>query len=214
MGRDDWFRKQTWSAQDAADFEQRLRRSRGAANKAQYLRIQAAHLAEVGLHEAALSLLSQLLRDFPEPGELASTYLQRAQSFIALRNFESAIESFRAALVAEDARPNMRPGTPLEFAWFIVTRERTDLYGEVESLLLRHEGKHGVTFPVERFKCAAARAMVAERDGRLMDARGFASEARNAAKEQHSGFRYHPDLGLVANVPAGVAQRLAAIGGV
>ena len=214
MGRDDWFRKQAWSTQDADDFQQRLQRSREARSKAQYLRIQAVHLAEVGLHEPALALLSQLLRDVPEPFELASTHLQRAQSYVALGDYERAIECFRESLVAEDACPYVRPGTPLEFAWFIVTWERIDLFSEVEPLLLRHEGKHGVTFPVERFKCAAARALVANSDGRVMDARRFASDARNAAKEQHSGFRCHPDLGLVGNVPAGIAQRLAAIGGV
>ena len=214
MGRDDWFRRRTWSEQDAADFEQRLRRCRGPASKAQSLRIQAFHLAEVGLHREALALLSRLLRDFPEPCQLASSFLQRAKSLAALQDCDGAIESFRAALAAEDGYPNMLPGSPLEFAWFIVSRERTELYREVESLLLRHEGKHGVTFPVERFKCAAAREIVADEQGRPADAERFACEARDAAQERHSGFRYHPDLGVVDHVPAGIARRLATIGGV
>jgi hypothetical protein len=58
----DWFRKTSWSETDQADFFARLKRSRGASNKAQYLRIQASHLEGVGspgLLRASLTLLDK-----------------------------------------------------------------------------------------------------------------------------------------------------------
>jgi hypothetical protein len=40
MATDEWFRNTTWNIHIEAEFEGRLKRSRGAFHKAQYLRIQ------------------------------------------------------------------------------------------------------------------------------------------------------------------------------
>lgn len=57
MGRDDWYRRTTWTSEDAEAFFDRLNRSRGLESKAQYVRIQALDLEEAGLIEPASSLL-------------------------------------------------------------------------------------------------------------------------------------------------------------
>ena len=46
MATDDWYRNTSWNNHIEADFEGRLKRSRGAYNKAQYLRIQAGYLLD------------------------------------------------------------------------------------------------------------------------------------------------------------------------
>jgi len=77
----DWFRRSTWTAQDEADFQANLGRSRSIFHKEQYLRIQAARLAAVGsepLIEAALRLLDQLISQFPHDSQLALAFQQRA----------------------------------------------------------------------------------------------------------------------------------------
>jgi hypothetical protein len=48
MSKTEWFRRTTWTPEDEASFRARLKRSRGSFHKAQYLRIQAEHLQEVG----------------------------------------------------------------------------------------------------------------------------------------------------------------------
>jgi len=63
----DWFRKTSWGEADQADFFTRLKRSRTAGNKAQYLRIQASHLEGAGSPEflrAAITLLDKMLTEF------------------------------------------------------------------------------------------------------------------------------------------------------
>jgi tetratricopeptide (TPR) repeat protein len=213
MGRDDWYRRTSWTAQDAADFQARLKRSRGDGSKAQYLRIQAYRLAEVGLHEPSLQLTDQLLREHPEPFELASTYEQRANSYAALGNYVEAIENFRISLAAQQQYPNVRTNVALSFAWFIILSRQAELYGEVEPLLQQYSADHGIMFPLDRFKRAVVRALLADELGHPTEARTFADEALAAAGEQHSGLRYHAQLGLVGEMPAEVAKRLAAIGG-
>ena len=213
MGSDDWFRRTSWTTQDAAAFQERLQRSRSDSSKAQYLRIQALHLAQVGNHEPALALIEQLLRLYPVPAELASSHLQRAESYAAIGSTEAAIGSFQKSLAAQAAYPNIRSNVALSFAWFIVLGRHGVLYCEVEPLLTLYEEDVGLLFPVQRFKCAVVRALLASEQGRKEDARRFADEAWSVAGEKHSGLRYYSKLGLVESVPAEVAQRLAAIGG-
>jgi hypothetical protein len=64
--RDDWYRKETWSAADAAEFERRLKRSRG--QRTQYLKLQAWHLAQTrkaSLAAPAIALANKYLEEDP-----------------------------------------------------------------------------------------------------------------------------------------------------
>jgi tetratricopeptide (TPR) repeat protein len=214
MGRHDWYRRTTWTREDAAEFQARLARSRGDTSKAQYLRIQALYLAEAGLHEPALSLMEQLLTNHAVRRELASTHLQRAKSFAAIGRNAEAVESFRSSLVAQRDYPTIRTNVELEFAWFIVVGQHVSLYAEVEPLLQQYMKEVGLLFPVQRYKCAVVLALLAWEQGRSTEALKFVFEARKAASKQHSGFRYHAKFGLVSAIPNEVAQRLTVIDGV
>jgi len=213
MGRDDWHRRTTWTERDAEEFQARLKRSRGDFSKAQSLRIQAYHLAEVGNHEAALALLDQQLRDYP--GESVATprsLLQRAESLAALDRPDEAIAGYRDALKAREEFPNILTGVELSFAWFIMVRKLAPLYDEALRLLQDRELHPGaLMFPAERFRLAAIRAVIAWERGEVEVSRRFADLARQEAAREHSGLRYHPDLGLVGQIDPDVAARLAAI---
>ena len=68
MANEDWYRNKTWNNEVEADFEARLKRSRGAFNKAQYLRIQASYLLDISDKKTQLvgvSLMERLIRDYP-----------------------------------------------------------------------------------------------------------------------------------------------------
>src|ERR1700722_5779262 len=64
VGREDWYRRTTWSNDDREQFFARLERSREAFHKSQYLRIQAYCLQLAGLYEDALQLLNLLVERF------------------------------------------------------------------------------------------------------------------------------------------------------
>jgi hypothetical protein len=57
MSKAEWFRRTTGTDADRKDFSARLKRRRGASRKAQYLRLQALHLAEARHHEGAIEIV-------------------------------------------------------------------------------------------------------------------------------------------------------------
>lgn len=163
MGRDDWFRNTTWTPEIATAFFQRLARSRGPDRKAQYLRIQALHLAETKerrLIEVALCLLDRLLTEYPTRSQLQSSHLQRAQCLVELGRDDDAIVAFRASLAAQRDFPNVHTDAWLDFAWFAVERERLDLYAKVSAVLDEFARAAATTFPIQRYKLHAARAVM------------------------------------------------------
>jgi hypothetical protein len=52
-------------------------------------------------------------------------------------------------------------------------------------------------FPVDRFRWHASMALILERKGDLTGAAKNACRALIEARKEHSGFRYHPNIGIV-----------------
>jgi len=194
----EWFRKTTWSEADQADFFARLKRSRGSGNKAQYLRIQASHLEETHkseLIEVAITLLNKMLAEFPEQGELSCAQKQKASCLVALGKFEEAIASYRDALNTERKFPMRRTRAWLEFGRLVCERKLVDLYDEAWAVL--DELKYDTLFAADIYELSGIRALIATHKGNLESAKRFAKTAIESAATTHSGFRYHPTVGLV-----------------
>lgn len=206
----DWFRKTTWSLDDERAFLSRLARSRSLFHKAQYLRIQALTLADTGdetLVRNSLRLLQRLFTEFPEPSQLASSHLQAAQCHEQLGELEQAVDHFRLALMAQTHYPNLDPGTALEFPWFIIVHQFAALYDEALNTL----EAASIAFPVQLFKAAAVRAVVAESRLDYGTASRHARQALEAAALNESAFRFHRDVGLVGSAFKPMVERLSAL---
>ncbi len=158
----EWFRRSTWSDHDAAEFNARLARSRGAHRKAQYLRIQAAHLFEAGdehLTRAALGLLDRLILEFPDPCQLASALALRAESLVDLGRASEALDSYQRAFLARRAFPQVGDDGYLGYAELVLALRRSDLYDS--ALAVIEEFCAGTQFPIQEFRIAASRALIA-----------------------------------------------------
>lgn len=205
----EWFRRTSWSPEDEREFFARLQRSRGDHNKSQYLRIQASHLEDTGdtRHiEAALKLLDLLVRDYPEPAEIACAFWQRARCHERLGQIDEAMAAYRQALEAEQQHPGWNTGAALDYAWLIATRRTRLLYDE--ALRLLHASEDSVIFPVHEFRNAAIRAMIAADRGDRVSAARFAQAALESAGQKESGFRYHKKAGLVGSTYQEVVDQL------
>jgi tetratricopeptide (TPR) repeat protein len=214
-GRDDWFRRTTWTSDDRAEFAARLGRSRTIFHKAQYLRIQAVHLAaaEPPLHEAALELLDQLLRDFADPFEVPQARTQRARSLAAVERRDEAIEEYRRALADELSVRTVRGLAYIEFAELVLEDKRREFYVEALVGITARTDRGAEAFPASRYRAETAAAFLSEELGDYDAARAHATIALAAAAETQSPFRYHRDLGVVRSPAAEVQARLWRLAG-
>ena len=200
----EWFRNETWNAAVARVFEDKLRRAR---RKEQYLRIQAGTLA--GSHpQVALDLLERYFT-LPDQFDQAQAHVDRATALLALDRVDEAIQSYEAALAREAAFPNLQTHAYLDLPFLIVTRGITTRLDRAARLLEEHE--HRLMFPADRFRWHAARCLIAAHIGDTGLAKSHAAQALHAADEGHSGFRYHPAVGLVAGRYEQLVQRLRAV---
>ncbi|BBE34826.1 hypothetical protein [Sphingosinicella microcystinivorans] len=204
MGRDDWYRNTTWNTEIEAKFDQKLRRAR---EKFQYLRIQALYLTET-YPEVALRLLEQYF-SLGENIDTAQAYLQRAQALSVLNDFDGAFASYEAALERERRRPNSTTQAYLDFPCLVLETKRVSLYARALEVLNTHSDRS--VFPIDRFRLHGAQALLLHHFDRKDEARAEAELAMAAAQETKSGFRHHPNLGLVQSADDEFSIQVAAL---
>lgn len=205
MSTDDWHRNAKWDSAIERRFFEKLARAR---DKSQYLRIQATYLAK-SQPEAALSLIEKYFA-LGEHFDHAQALLDQATAYVALGRVQDAVRSMRSALKREKDFPNLKTVAWSEFAMLVATCGLADHFDEAIDVLDDHVSvlTSALTFPKERFNRHAAYALIRAAQG---DSGAAKREARKAlaAEATHSGFRYHPDVGLVGFDQDGVRGRLA-----
>ncbi len=215
MAKVEWFRRKTWTEADREAFFDRLRRSRTSFHKAQYLSIQALELEEADTdagREAAIELTDVLLRDYPEDSQLAMAYLTRARVFRSKSDVTSTVDAFRHALQAQRDHPGMHTGAHREIAWFVAVTPLPKLFTEAMSVLDEFGGHDA--FPSMQYLVCGARALMLFALGDRPLAGRWAQQAIQAAEQTHSGFRYHPTIGLVTRCDEQIHARIKAIAAV
>jgi len=200
----DWFRNTTWNESVERAFNEKLGRARG---KAQYLRIQACTL--VRSHpRIALKLLDHYF-ELPDDFDRAQAHLDRATALLALGHVGDAIAAYEAALAREVVFPNLQTQAYLDLPYTVATHGIREQYPRALELLDLHESR--LMFPIERFRWHAARALIAADTRETGVSRVHADRALEAAALDHSGFRYHPSVGLVREQYDGIIERLKAL---
>lgn len=205
---DDWFRRKTWTPKDREEFLARLRRSRGAYNKAQYARIQAYELLTTRTREAysaSLELLDMILAEWRDDAQLASVYHHRAECLLGLGDVARAVDAYRHVFQTQRVCTSHLTVAHLDFGWLVVTAPLPALYDEVLAVL--GEFADGM-FPVDRYRASAIHALILDARGQREQARDYARIALQEAGARHSGLRYHATLGLVDSPDKRVYERL------
>lgn len=215
MSNNDWFRKSTWTQEDQDDFFAHLEKVDNPFHRAQYIRIQALHLQDIGnplMFYSAIKLVELMIEEWPEPSQLAMAYLQKAECLDALGYAEEAIEAFRASLDAERAFPKARTSASLSFGMFAVARERTDLYDEVLAAL--DEFPIIEASPEKEYQYFVIKAFTAAYQGDSDKARDYAREAINASQKTYSGTRFDfATLGLVERPESELHNKICDLAG-
>jgi len=207
VGREDWYRQETWSEADQEAFFARLNRSRSLYHKSQYARIQASYLQDAGLVDEALQLLEQLYDEWPDESQLATAYWQEANCYLLKKNVDKAIEAYRKCFRVEE-RNKFRSTTNarVEFLWLVATKGLRELYDE--ALQEIDKMQHPSLFPVDHYRTAGALALIKKDSGAGGNISELAEQALEAASKTDSGLRYHKGLGLVKNPDRKIIRRL------
>lgn len=202
MSRDDWFRNTDWDSAIEAAFFARLNRAR---DKQQPLRIQAHTLAK--RHpQAALRLLDEYFK-IGEGFDCAQAHVDRASAYEASGEFVNAVKSYEAALAREAAHPNVKTQAYIDLPFLIASQAMARSYGRALQVLEEHQSR--LTFPLEHFRWHAAYAFIAAAGGLSNVAREHAQAALDAASRDQSGFRNHPDIGVVGSDYECLRRKLA-----
>ncbi len=196
--RHDWYRKSTWSAADRDDFETRLARAR-RSSRSQYLLIQAEYLLQSGILREAILLVDRVITEYPERCNMSRAYTIRAKCCAELNHHDNALASFRSAVQAERAYPNVRTNVYLDFAEYVVRYSCDNSFHEA-LLAMDEMPQTGTQFPVHDYLYHALKACLLQSPN-SDDARQHAELARMASAKLHSGFWKHPTIGLVEQEP-------------
>ncbi len=211
MFKQEWFRKESWSAADAADFFAHLARAR-RGNRAQYLRLQAGHLQKLGSTaelSSALELLALLLREYPEQIELQAAHSQRAECLEALQRVDEAQEAWQQAINSRRAFPNVDCNVHTSYGLFVLRHGLEARYEEALAVL--EEFTHAMPMPILIYEYSLAKALLLKRLGRVNEARLSARSAVQAVTRTESDFRYHRLIGLVARTEPGLHEELESL---
>jgi hypothetical protein len=203
MASEEWYHNKVWNETVAADFEARLKRSRSAYNKAQYLRIQANYLldsADSNTQLAGISLMERLLKDYPE--EDFSVVFAQEQ----LGDYYKRIGAYNKAeiyycMVTENYKTkNTRSGTSgladLKLADSILKGNMVDKLEEAYELC-KDFPTESIIFNSDKFYHAALSAHVCEKTNKKEEAKQYAKAALAYASIIEPQFSRHKTVGVV-----------------
>jgi tetratricopeptide (TPR) repeat protein len=200
----EWFRNTSWTPSIERAFDDKLRRAR---RKEQYLRIQASTLA--GSHpDVALKLLDRYFA-LPNDFDHAQAHVDRATAYLALGRLADALAAYEDALARESVFPKLQTEAYIAFPYLVATRGVREHYARALELLLKHKSR--LMFPVDHFRWHTARALIAAAALDAKTAKVHSEQALDAGAREHSGFRYHPSVGLVTKQYDEVVKQLEAL---
>ena len=215
MGRQDWFRRTTWTPTDEREFRSRLNRSRGAFHKSQYLYIQGLTLFETKepeLVEAALGLAEENIRDFPAEFDVGPARYLKARCLQRLGRHSEVVPAYKDA-IATHPNPSETDAT-LDYCLYVALHGLQDHYQDALSLIVDQRNKIAhMPFPIRVFKCCHAAALIYHEVGDAENSRICARIALQMADAQRGPSSRHPSFGLVRGVGPSTLGRLRELAG-
>lgn len=202
MPKDEWYRRTTWTSDDASDFFAELARSPTDIQRAQYLKIQALTLRDAGDFGAALELVELAIEKFPNR-EATQLRKLRAECLWALGLREESLEAYRAAFEAQREQRNILCNVALSFAEaFLDVNDGAHRRELLE--LLREEVTQPESFgPFLEFQYALMFTRLLAGLGDMHAAAKWADRALAAQRAKVSGLRHYTSVGWASGVDEG-----------
>lgn len=204
MSKDDWYRNTNWNDQIESEFEAHLKRSRGSAHKAQYLRIQASYLLDFSSAEnqkKGIQLMERVINDYPEETFISMFgHEQLGDYYLKSENYWKAENHFR--IVTNHYHTKTRSGTTgladLKLSETILISNQEEKFLEAYELSTSKFEKTGGNLMLndQKFYFTTLMANLCLRMGRLEEASDFASLALQLSTITQPQFNRHKIVGV------------------
>jgi len=203
MANDIWYINKIWNSEIEANFEARLKRSRGSFHKAQYLRIQATCLldsVEKTTQLIGISLMERLIVEFPtEEFSTIFGHEQLGDYYLKAGDFDKAERYFRVVVDYYETKKS-RSGTSgkadLKLAETFLTEGKSVKLQEAYSICMNYP-KSQLTFNSDIFYYAELTAHICDKLKKKEEAKEFAKSAIEISKITEPQFYRHKTVGLV-----------------
>lgn len=205
MNNDSWYREENWDEKSKEEFEQRLKRSRGSYNKAQYLRIKGSILIKSSKpekQEAGVELLTRLIQDYQNEASqiifayelLGDYYADREDYTIAELNYRQIIRLFK-----ESGRSGSSGIGDIKLAEIIIKTDQIEKFDEMFHILTDNfEKTSGLLLLNEDiFRYYSALAKLCDKLGKINLSKESAKKALEISEIKEAQFSQHPQLGVV-----------------
>ena len=203
MGQDDWYRNTTWDNETNDLFELKLKRSRGAYQKAQYLRIQASYLLDsANFQDVGVRLMERLIQDFPTE-DFSTTFgkEQLGDFYFKKGDFDKAKTYYQQ--VTNQYKVRNRSGTSgvadIKLVDTLLKLSEKEKLEEAYTLLTVDFEKTGgsLTLNDDRFFYARVISELCDKLGKRDEAKQYAKKALEISKIMEPQFARHKTVGLV-----------------
>ncbi len=203
MGQDDWYRNTSWDNETRELFETKLKRSRGAYHKAQYLRIQASYLLDsTNFQDIGLQLMERLIQDFPTE-DFSTTFgkEQLGDFYFKKGDYEKAKSYYHQ--VTDRYKLRNRSGTSgvadIKLVNSLLKLNDQDTFEDAYKLLTIDFERTGGSLSLndDRFFYSRVIAELCDRLGKQDEARQYADKALEISKIIEPQFTRHKTVGLV-----------------
>ena len=203
MANDIWYINKIWNSEIEANFEARLKRSRGSFHKAQYLRIQATCLldsVEKTTQLIGISLMERLIVEFPtEEFSTIFGHEQLGDYYLKAGDFDKAEKYFRVVVDYYETKKS-RSGTSgkadLKLAETFLTEGKSEKLQEAYSICMNYP-KSQLTFNSDIFYYAELTAHICDKLNKKEEAKELAKSAIEISKITEPQFYRHKTVGLV-----------------
>ncbi len=186
----DWYRIKTWTQNDEEEFWVKFERTQKDI-RPQYLRVQAVKLIETKdkqLLYVAETLLNKILTEYPDNRtEKSQTFNSLGQIYRERGNNDKALEYFKKSLAYEKEFPNVITTSYLDFSETVIEAKKTEMYDEVENLLLKEINNKTFKFPIQNYITYSALAAISNFKGDFGQAKIYSVLAEQNAIAKTNG---------------------------
>jgi tetratricopeptide (TPR) repeat protein len=200
----DWYLNQDWDEKSKVEFENKLKKSRGSYNKAQYLRIKGSSLIkaqEKWKQEAGVDLLKRVVSEYAD--EVFHSYFayeQLGDYYRLIGDCKSSIANYEKVLEYYTKDRNGTSGiADIKYAEAMIEADKKEEYFNLIKLLTVtfKETEGSLDFKDEIFRYHLVLAKLYHEIGNYELAKEHGEKAFNAYQSKEVQFPKHPQLGLV-----------------